>query len=90
VRKPTTHLRLRIEPKLLQRLTNAAEKNMRTLTGEIIERLEDSFRPQEQQQLVTATVENTLSVLVDKGIIKRISRAARLTSQSNPAKGGKS
>jgi hypothetical protein len=42
--KETPHLRVRIEPKLLQRLEKSREKSGRTLTGEIVERLEESFR----------------------------------------------
>jgi len=40
----TPHLRVRIEPKLLARLEKSREKNGRTLTGEIVARLEKSFR----------------------------------------------
>ena len=38
------HLRVRIEPKLLAKLEKSREKNGRTLTGEIVARLEESFR----------------------------------------------
>jgi hypothetical protein len=44
VPKETSHLRVRIEPRLLARLERAREKSGRTLTGEIVERLEESFR----------------------------------------------
>jgi hypothetical protein len=37
------HLRLRIEPALLAKLEKAAAKNDRTLTGEITQRLAESF-----------------------------------------------
>jgi hypothetical protein len=37
------HLRLRIEPALLAKLEKAAAKNDRTLTGEITQRLVESF-----------------------------------------------
>jgi hypothetical protein len=40
----TPHLRVRIEPKLLARLEKSREKNSRTLTGEIVARLQESFR----------------------------------------------
>jgi uncharacterized coiled-coil DUF342 family protein len=40
----TPHLRLRIEPQLLGRLEKAREKAGRTLTGEIVHRLELTFR----------------------------------------------
>jgi hypothetical protein len=42
--KETPHLRVRIEPKLLAKLEKSREKNGRTLTGEIVARLEESFR----------------------------------------------
>jgi Arc-like DNA binding domain len=41
--KDTPHLRLRVDPSLLARLEKAAEKNGRTLTGEINHRLGQSF-----------------------------------------------
>lgn len=40
----TSHLRLRIDPIRLAKLQKNAEKNGRTLTGEIIHRLDESFR----------------------------------------------
>jgi hypothetical protein len=40
----TPHLRVRIEPKLLAKLEKSREKNGHTLTGEIVARLEESFR----------------------------------------------
>jgi hypothetical protein len=42
--KDTSHLRLRIDPIRLAKLENQAEKNGRTLTGEITHRLDESFR----------------------------------------------
>jgi hypothetical protein len=42
--KETPHLRLRIEPRLLDRLEKARARDGRTLTGEIVHRLEQSFR----------------------------------------------
>ena len=49
VRKPkeTPHLRVRIEPTLLARLEKAREKSGRTLTGEIVHRIEQTFRKEE-------------------------------------------
>ncbi len=51
-KKETPHLRIRLEPRLLARLEKAREKTGRTLTGEIAHRLEDSFRRQEQADLL--------------------------------------
>jgi hypothetical protein len=42
--KDISHLRLRIDPARLARLEKYAEKNGRTLTGEIIHRLDESFK----------------------------------------------
>jgi uncharacterized protein (DUF1778 family) len=66
VRKPTTHLRLRIEPGLLQRLEKAAESNRRTLTGEIIERLKASFQKSDQEMFVVASAENAANMVIDR------------------------
>jgi hypothetical protein len=44
----TPHIRLRIEPRLLDRLEKSREKEGRTLTGEIIHRLEQSFQKDER------------------------------------------
>ena len=43
------HLRIRIEPRLLARLEKSRGKNGRTLTGEIVERLEESFRREDRR-----------------------------------------
>jgi hypothetical protein len=45
--KETPHLRLRVSPALLARLERAREKTGRTLTGEIVHRLEQTFRREE-------------------------------------------
>jgi hypothetical protein len=55
--KDTPHLRLRIEPSLLARLEKSAEKNGRTLTGEIVDRIEGSFKRDDMQALVEATAQ---------------------------------
>jgi hypothetical protein len=49
--KDTPHLRVRIEPKLLARLEKAREKSGRTLTGEIVHRIEQTFRKEEDEDL---------------------------------------
>ncbi|WP_035725816.1 TraY domain-containing protein [Bradyrhizobium murdochi] len=53
----TPHLRLRVEPSLLARLEKSAEKNGRTLTGEIVDRLEASFKRDDMQSYVDATAQ---------------------------------
>jgi hypothetical protein len=42
-KEATPHLRLRVGPELLAKLEKAREKHGRTLTGEIVHRLELSF-----------------------------------------------
>ena len=42
--KDTSHLRVRIDPIRLAKLESQAEKNGRTLTGEIVHRLDESFK----------------------------------------------
>src|SRR5215212_1358010 len=46
--KDTPHLRLRVEPGLLARLEKSAAKAERTLTGEIVHRLAQSFGVEER------------------------------------------
>jgi hypothetical protein len=41
--KEMTHLRVRVRPQLLARLKKASKGSGRTLTGEIVTRLEESF-----------------------------------------------
>lgn len=47
-----SHLRVRIEPKLLAKLEKSREKNGHTLTGEIVARLEQSFEKEDRSALV--------------------------------------
>jgi hypothetical protein len=71
--KSTPHLRVRIEPRLLARLEKEREKNGRTLTGEIVHRLEDSFRREDQQALIAATISSLvqmLDTLPDNSLLK--------------------
>lgn len=60
--KDTPHLRLRVDPSLLARLEKAAEKNGRTLTGEINHRLGESFKKDD--------VLTVADVMSDKIILK--------------------
>jgi len=53
--KETPHLRVRIEPRLLARLEKAREKNGRTLTGEIVHRIEQSFRKDDTERQLAAS-----------------------------------
>ena len=62
--KDTPHLRLRIEPSLLARLQKSAEKNDRTLTGEIVDRLDASFKRDDMQALCGCHCTNNRSEIV--------------------------
>jgi len=62
-KEATPHLRVRIEPRLLARLEKAREKKGRTLTGEIVHRLEESFQREDQQELIAATISRMLAML---------------------------
>jgi hypothetical protein len=62
-KQETPHLRVRIEPRLLARLEKAREKSGRTLTGEIVSRLESSFRRDDHEELIVETVDKTLAAL---------------------------
>ena len=53
--KHTPHLRIRIEPELLARLEKSRKTQGRTLTGEIVHRIEQSFRKSEDADLATET-----------------------------------
>jgi DNA repair exonuclease SbcCD ATPase subunit len=50
--KQPPHLRVRIEPKLLARLEKAREANGNTLTGEIVERLEETFSTEDKMAVL--------------------------------------
>jgi len=53
-RKETTpHLRIRIEPELLARLEKSRTANSRTLTGEIVHRIEQTYRKEDDADLAT-------------------------------------
>jgi hypothetical protein len=54
-KEATPHLRVRIEPRLLARLEKAREKSGRTLTGEIVHRLEQTFRKEEDIDFAAKT-----------------------------------
>ena len=75
--KETPHLRLRVDPTLLTKLEKAAEKNGRTLTGEINHRLGDSFTKDDLVALserISERLSDTVTVKID-GMITKIGRA---------------
>jgi hypothetical protein len=55
--KEAPHLRVRIDPKLLAKLEKSREKNGRTLTGEIVDRLEQSFQADERMAIFKEAME---------------------------------
>jgi hypothetical protein len=66
--KDTPHLRLRVDPSVLARLEKAAEKNGRTLTGEINHRLGESFK--RDDVLTVADVMSDKIILTLTDVIK--------------------
>ena len=54
-KQSTPHLRIRIEPELLARLETSRKTHGRTLTGEIVHRIEQSFRKSEDANLAAET-----------------------------------
>jgi hypothetical protein len=62
--KALPHLRLRVEPGLLARLEKSAEKNERTLTGEIVHRLEASFTKDDMQAYLDAQAQQITEKLM--------------------------
>jgi len=54
-KQSTPHLRIRIEPELLGRLEKSRKTQGRTLTGEIVHRIEQSFRKSDDADLAAET-----------------------------------
>jgi hypothetical protein len=63
--KQPPHLRVRIPTTLLARLEKAREKNGRTLTGEIVHRLAESFRKDDAEARSTAMGVAMAEILLD-------------------------
>lgn len=63
--KEIPHLRLRVEPSLLARLEKSAAKNGSTLTGEIIDRIESSFKRDDMQALMNETAQRISEKLLE-------------------------
>jgi Arc-like DNA binding domain len=59
-RETTPHLRLRVEPELLAKLEKARARHGRTLTGEIVQRLELSFARERNR---ATGFENTATII---------------------------
>jgi hypothetical protein len=69
-KKATPHLRLRVEPALLVRLEKYAEKNGRTLTGEIVARLEQSFKREDLTEILES-LSDKMTVKIGNMIVKQ-------------------
>jgi hypothetical protein len=69
-KKDAPHIRLRIEPAMLKRLEKYAEKNGRTLTGEIVHRLGESFARDDLMD-VLETLSDKLTVKINDIIVKQ-------------------
>jgi hypothetical protein len=57
--KTTPHLRIRLDAELLVRLEKSRQANHRTLTGEIAHRLEQSFRREDTEEVISTTARQT-------------------------------
>jgi hypothetical protein len=67
----TSHVRVRIDPIRLAKLQKQADKNSRTLTGEIIHRLDESFR---RGEVMDAAVIERLSDRIAAKVVAALKR----------------
>src|ERR1700761_2151817 len=81
--KESPHLRVRMDPKLLARLEGAREANGNTLTGEIVTRIEDTFRRDERVTEITAARDALAAELADvrNQLIETRTERARMEQQ---------
>jgi Arc-like DNA binding domain len=81
--KEAPHLRVRIEPRLLERLERARAKSGRTLTGEIVSRLEETFLVGERlrERLERDAAKNGRSVSAE--IVARLEQAFYLKNTTD-------
>jgi hypothetical protein len=82
MKKETTNLRLRVDDALLARLEKAAEKAARTLTGEMIHRLSESFRRDDQMALVEA-LSDRITVKVTEVLKGKVVTAADFAAKAD-------
>lgn len=75
--KELPHLRIRMEPALLARLEKARQTNGRTLTGEIVHRVEQSFQKEDQTALIQATATAAVTAAVNEFKIVNVGAGAR-------------
>jgi TraY domain len=60
-----THIRVRLDNDLLARLEKERAANGRTLTGEIVYRLEDSFQQQDLHKLIAIAATTSAQVILE-------------------------
>lgn len=65
--KDTPHLRLRVNLSLLARLEKVAEKNGRTLTGEINHRLGESFKKDDLSVFAAQLADQIVIRIINRG-----------------------
>jgi hypothetical protein len=66
--KDATHLRVRVGPRLLARLERAREKSGRTLTGEIVARIELGFQREDTVELVSQVARLAANEAVEQAL----------------------
>jgi Arc-like DNA binding domain len=63
--KEGPHLRVRLPPKMLERLEKSREKEGRTLTGEIVHRIDESFRRDTTREQIAAMGAMIADLMID-------------------------
>jgi hypothetical protein len=65
-----THIRVRLDNDLLARLEQERLANERTLTGEIVHRLEESFRRQDTEEVISKTAEAAANAVTEHFVMR--------------------
>jgi plasmid stability protein len=78
VRKPTElrPVMTRLPERLRARLEREAARNDRSMNAEIIHRLEQSFRKEDQNIFVVTSAENAANMMIDKLNLRDLARLA--------------
>jgi hypothetical protein len=82
----TVHLRLRFDEKLRRRLERSAEDNKQSMNAEIIQRLEQSFRKEDEKRLINEARMAFTAVLEQKFRVVPIGAAGEGQLHPEPAK----
>lgn len=75
-------IRIRLDPKLVARLEKAREKNGATLTGEIAERLEESFRVDPEKETLKNVIATIRFLAEDKDTADLLMNLARMLREN--------